>query len=608
VCGIVGIVCENVEPIGKMLRRCLERLEYRGYDSAGIAIIDSTGTLIIRKGKGKIAELNRKLKFDEVYGKIGIGHTRWATHGKPSDENAHPHFDCTRSIAVVHNGIIANYLEIREKLESSGHRFTSETDTEVIAHLVEEYSKRYEVFEAFKKAIQDIEGTYAIALITSLDSSKLFFARQTSPLVVGIGNGMNIVASDIPAVLEYTNRIIVLKDGEVGYVTPREVYIERDGKVVDWKERVRVISWSLDMASKGGYPHFMLKEIHEQPLALSNTLSGIEMENIREICMQLLKADRIFITGAGTSYHAGLVGEYLLSELAQIPVNTFIASEYRKYVNVATDRSILIAISQSGETIDTLMAVRAFKSRGCKVVAISNVVDSTIPRESDNVIYTRAGPEIGVAATKTFTTQIMVLTVLSLTLAYLRESLSEYEYKMLMRELQNIPNIVETIIRIHEPRCITLARYMKNKTNAFYLGRGLGVPIAMEGALKLKEIAYIHAESYPAGESKHGPIALVERDFPVLFVVLDDYYVDAIVGNVMEMKARDAYTIALVPKKYSLKFGKLCDYIIDMPNIDYRLAPIPYIVPLQLLAYYTSVMRGLDPDKPRNLAKTVTVE
>jgi len=608
VCGIVGIACLEIENIGKMIRRCLERLEYRGYDSAGIAVIKN-GTLIVRKGRGKIAELNKRLKFDEIYGKVGIGHTRWATHGKPSDENAHPHTDCRDMIAVVHNGIISNYLELREKLESTGHVFRSETDTEVIAHLVEEHLRPgSEPLDAFRMAVSELCGTYAIGLITVLDPSKIFFARMTSPLIIGVGEGMNMIASDIPAVLEYTNRVIVLKDGEIGYITPTEIYIEREGRPVSWKERVRVISWSVDMASKGGYPHFMLKEIHEQPLALSNTLSGIEMENIRNICSLLAKSDRIFITGAGTSYHAGLVCDYVLTELAGADVTTFIASEYRKYINAVDERSVLIAISQSGETIDTLMAVRAFKERGCRVIAVSNVVDSTIPRESDMVVYTRAGPEIGVAATKTFTTQIMVLTIMSLTLAYMIERLREAEYRELIRQIRELPTVTESIIRMHEARCMILARYMKNRANAFYLGRGLGVPIAMEGALKLKEIAYIHAEAYPAGESKHGPIALVERDFPVFFVVLDDYYVEAIVGNVMEMRARDAYTIALAPRKYIYKFAKLCDYVIDMPNIDYRIAPIPYIVPLQLVAYYTSVMRGLDPDKPRNLAKTVTVE
>ncbi len=610
-CGIVGIsALPGVlpEPLGKVIRKCLEKLEYRGYDSAGIAVV-TKDYLIVRKGKGKIHELTLKLKFDELDGTSGVGHTRWATHGNPSDSNAHPHLDCTGTIAVVHNGIISNYLELRQRLEELGHVFQSETDTEVIAHLVEENLRRgLDLFTAFKKAISELEGTYAIALISSAEPEKVYFARKTSPLIVGLCKGFNMVASDIPALLEYTNSVIVLHDGEIGYISPTEIYIERDGVPVNWRERVRTITWSPEMASKGGYPHFMLKEIHEQPLALSNTLSGLDFDVVRSVCKLLDKADRIFITGAGTSYHAGLVGEYLLTELCELDVHTFIASEYRKYVKIADENSVLIAISQSGETIDTLMAVRTFRQAGCRVIAISNVIDSTIPRESDYAVYTRAGPEIGVAATKTFTTQILTLTVIALELARIRGYLTESEYSNLMSQVKNIPTIVEQVLRIHEVKAKILARYIKDKQNTYYLGRGLGVPIAMEGALKLKEIAYIHAEAYPAGESKHGPIALVESGFPVVFIVLDDYYFDSIIGNIMEMRARDAYTITLCPTKYAQKLSKLSDFLFELPNIDYRLTPIPYIVPLQLLAYYTSVMRGLDPDKPRNLAKTVTVE
>jgi len=611
VCGIIGIAAlpgALPEPLGKILRKCLEKLEYRGYDSAGIAVVNGS-SLIIRKGKGKIAELTVKLRFDELDGVSGIGHTRWATHGKPSDNNAHPHTDCTGTIAVVHNGIISNYLELRQRLEELGHVFKSETDTEVVAHLVEEYLKRgLDLFNAFKRAISELEGTYAIALVSSIDPERVYFARKTSPLIIGVCNGFNMVASDIPALLEYTNNVIVLLDGEVGYVTPTEIYIEHDGVPVNWRERARTVTWSPEMATKGGYPHFMLKEIHEQPLALSNTLSGLDIEAVRSVCKLLDKADRVFITGAGTSYHAGLVGEYLLTELCELDVHTFIASEYRKYAKLAGESSVLIAISQSGETIDTLMAVRTFRKTGCKVIAISNVIDSTIPRESDYAVYTRAGPEIGVAATKTFTTQILTLTVIALELAKTRGLLSESEYSYLMSQLRDIPAMVEQILRIHEVKAKILARYMRDRQNAYYLGRGLGVPVAMEGALKLKEIAYIHAEAYPAGESKHGPIALVESGFPVIFIVLDDYYLDSIIGNIMEMRARDAYIVTLCPSKYAQKLSKLSDFLFEMPNIDYRLAPIPYIIPLQLLAYYTSVLRGLDPDKPRNLAKTVTVE
>ncbi len=610
-CGIIGISAlpgSLPEPLGRVIRKCLERLEYRGYDSAGIAVVNGEA-LIVRKGKGKISELAAKLKFDLLDGVSGIGHTRWATHGKPSDSNAHPHLDCLEKIAVVHNGIISNYLELRQRLEAQGHTFRSETDTEVIAHLVEEYVKQgLDLLDAFRKAVCELDGTYAIAMISVLDPCKVYFARKTSPLIVGLCSGFNIVASDIPALLEYTSSVIVLHDGELGYITPTEVYIERDGVPVSWRDRVRTITWSLEMATKGGYPHFMLKEIHEQPLALTNTLTGLDLDTVRSVCRLLDRTDRVFITGAGTSYHAGLVGEYLLTELCGLDARTFIASEYRKYMNIADENSVLIAISQSGETIDTLMAVRSLRKTGCKVIAISNVIDSTIPRESDHVVYTRAGPEIGVAATKTFTTQILTLTVIALELARMRERLSSTEYSKLLTSLKEIPRLVEQILRIHEIKAKVLARYIKDRQNMYYLGRGLGVPIAMEGALKLKEIAYIHAEAYPAGESKHGPIALVESGFPVVFVVLDDYYVDSTVSNIMEMRARDAYVITLCPVKYAQKLSRLSDFLFELPNIDYRLAPIPYIIPLQLLAYYTSVMRGLDPDKPRNLAKTVTVE
>ena len=610
-CGIIGIVAYDgilSEPIGKVLRRCLERLEYRGYDSAGIAVIQN-GKLIIRKGKGKIVELSKKLGFDNIHGLVGLGHTRWATHGKPSDENAHPHTDCSKSIAVVHNGIISNFTELREKLEKKGHVFSSETDTEVIPHLVEEFSKSGKsIFEAFKNMLYEIEGTYAIGLISIKESNRIYFARNTSPLIIGIGNGMMMLASDIPAILEFTNRVIVVKDGEYGYVTPNEVYVEYDEKPVDIKDRVKVVMWSLDMASKEGYPHFMLKEIHEQPIALRNTLAGIKIDEIDRICKVLKKVNRIFITGAGTSYHAGLVGDYLFTELCELDVHTFIASEYRKYTRIANENDVLIAISQSGETIDTLVAVREFKKKGCKIIAISNVVESSIPRESNYVIYTRAGPEIGVAATKTFTTQILVLTILAFRYALMNNLITRDEYSSVIQLLNRLPDITHKILEIHEGKCEKLGKEIARKTNAYYLSRGLGVPIAMEGALKLKEIAYIHAEAYPAGESKHGPIALVEHGYPTLFVILDDYYAEIILGNVMEMKSRDAFTIALLPEKYLDKFNKYLDVYFVMPNIDYRLTPIPYIIPLQLIAYYASVSKGLDPDKPRNLAKTVTVE
>ncbi|GAB6944729.1 glutamine--fructose-6-phosphate transaminase (isomerizing) [Vulcanisaeta sp. JCM 14467] len=610
-CGIIGITSlpNNLrEPIGKVVRRCLERLEYRGYDSVGIAVIKGN-SIEVRKGKGKIVEVNARLNFDEVSGTTAIGHTRWATHGKPSDENAHPHTDCTGSVAVVHNGIISNFLELKEELIRKGHVFKSETDTEVVAHLIEEYLRLgYKPFDAFKAALSRLKGAYAFVVAIAQEPNRLYFARNTSPLVIGIGNGANFVASDIPAFLEFTNMVIVLRDGEYGYIEPGKVYIEKDGVPVNVEERIRLISWTPEMASKEGYPHFMLKEIHEQPFAISSTLAGINEREFDNVVNLLLNSRRVLIIGAGTSYHAGLIGDYLLTTMLGLDIHAVISSEYKKYVNTINEDDAVIAISQSGETIDTLVAVRAFKERGAKVVAVSNVIDSAIPRESNYVLYTRAGPEIGVAATKTFTTQLVILTILTLRAGIAMGRLDQGEYRNLMDSLNKAPGLLQNVIARTEGRVKALSEYMKSRNNAYYLGRGIGVPLSMEGALKLKEIAYIHAEAYPAGESKHGPIALVEEGYPVVFSILDDDNVDALLGNVMEMKARDAYTIGFVPEKYVGKFRELLSVTFELPNIDYRIAPIIYIVPMQLLAYYTAVARGYDPDKPRNLAKTVTVE
>lgn len=610
-CGIIGITSlpNNLrEPIGKVVRRCLEKLEYRGYDSVGIAVIKGN-YIEVRKGKGKIAEVSVRLNFDEVNGTSAIGHTRWATHGKPSDENAHPHTDCSGNVAVVHNGIISNFLELKEELIREGHVFKSETDTEVVAHLIEEYLRLgYKPFDAFKAALSRLKGAYAFVVIIAQEPNRLYFARNTSPLVIGIGNGANFIASDIPAFLEFTNTVIVLRDGEYGYIEPGKVYIEKDGVPINVEERVRLISWTPEMASKEGYPHFMLKEIHEQPFAISSTLAGINEGEFDNVINLLLNSRKVLIIGAGTSYHAGLVSDYLLTSMLGLDTHTIISSEYKKYVNAINDNDTVIAISQSGETIDTLVAVRAFKERGAKVVAVSNVIDSAIPRESNYVLYTRAGPEIGVAATKTFTTQLVILTILALRAGIAMGKLGQGEYRNLMDSLNKVPGILQNVITRTEGRIKALSEYMKSRNNAYYLGRGIGVPLSMEGALKLKEIAYIHAEAYPAGESKHGPIALVEEGYPVVFSILDDDNVDALLGNIMEMKARDAYTIGFVPEKYVGKFRELLNVTFELPNIDYRIAPIIYVVPMQLLAYYTAVARGYDPDKPRNLAKTVTVE
>ncbi len=610
-CGIIGIVQKGrilKKRLGTVLRGCLKNLEYRGYDSVGFAIITWDGKLIVRKSKGKIDDVSRKLGFDDYDGVLGIAHTRWATHGKPSDINAHPHVDCKNNIAVVHNGIIENYQDLKEELSKRGHFFVSETDTEIIAHLIEEYKdKGYDTFTAFKKSIKELKGAYALALIDRDEPDKIYFARNTSPLVIGLGEKIMFISSDIPAFLEYTNKVIVLQDGEIGYITGESVHIEKiDGTVVDVSKRIRIVDWTPEMAKKAGYPHFMLKEIHEQPLALSSTLAGIGVE-VEKIAEVLASAQRVFLTGAGTSYHATLIAEYLLNNLAEIPAFSFIASEYNRYGKILGKNDVLIAVSQSGETIDTLMAVRRAKKKGVYIAAISNVIDSAIPRESNIAIYTRAGPEIGVAATKTFTTQVFLLSWIIIRAAEFKGAISEREATTLYGLLRRLPEYARDIISVNEIIAKKIARDMAEKQSSYYLGRGLAVPVAMEGALKLKEIAYIHAEAYPAGESKHGPIALVEHGFPVLFTIFDDEYKDLILANIEEMRARGAWIIVNTFNGNE-KALRLSDNAFKIPRIQHWVAPILHIIPYQLLAYYTSIRKGFDPDKPRNLAKTVTVE
>ena len=612
-CGIIGLTCllnKTPEKPAIMMYKGLVRLEYRGYDSAGIACI-SSGKIIVLKGKGKISELEVKLGFSKVDGTTIIGHTRWATHGAPNDINAHPHTDCSGRIAVAHNGIIQNYRELKRMLIEHGHVFRSETDTEVIPHLIEEfYKKTASLYEAFKQAIRLLEGSYAVVMISSIEPDKIFFARKDSPLIIGVGDGYSIVASDIPAFLEYTRKAIVVHDHEAGYISPREIHLENllTGAIVDWKRRMRFIEWSIEDATKAGYPHFMIKEIHEQPRALRDTLYGIEKEaSFQEAVKLLLDAHRIYVTAAGTSYHAGLYYSLLTYKIVGVPIIPFIASEYHIYEKAVNSRDVLIVVSQSGETIDSLMALRAFKEHDARIIALSNIVDSAIPRESNIALYTRAGPEIGVAATKTFTTQTIALAWLAIEHGEAMGSLTSSEARELKDELLKAPKIVSNIIAYTEDRARKLAEWLSRKDNAYYLSRGIGVPVAMEGALKLKEIAYIHAEAYPAGESKHGPIALVTNGYPVVFTIPpDDHLEKLLLGNIQEMKARDAVIIGVAPENTNL--ADQLDYMFPIPRTHWILTPITHTPTMQLLAYYTAVQRGYDPDKPRNLAKTVTVE
>ena len=511
--------------------------------------------------------------------------------------------DCKGKIAVVHNGIIENYYSLKEKLIKEKHIFKSNTDTEVIAHLVEKYMKG-NLFEAVRKAVQELEGSYAIAVISEDEPDRIVAVRKGSPLVIGLGKDENLLASDIPAMLGHTRKMVILSDGDMAVLTREkvEIFNEKGERI---EREITTIPWDLEELDRGEYPHFMLKEIHEQPQALSQTLAGIH-DDIAKVLPIVTKAEKVIIVGAGTSYHASLLGSLLLNNIGGIWSHAIISSEALWYVRSITDRDVVIAVSQSGETIDTLLAVREAKKRGALVIALSNVVDSAIPRESDLTIYTKAGPEIGVAATKTFTTQVATLSYLAIKVGQAKGLLKEGEANEMIQWLKRTPDLVSRVISVHEARVRSLARRLMNKQSAFYLGRGIGLPVSMEGALKLKEVAYIHAEAYPAGESKHGPIALVEEEFPVIFTILGRIDAELLKSNIEEMNARYAWTIGVVPKNIE-ELIKLLKEPIKMPVMNEYIAPIVYIVPYQLLAYYTAVTRGYDPDKPRNLAKTVTV-
>ncbi|MEM4488207.1 MAG: glutamine--fructose-6-phosphate transaminase (isomerizing) [Desulfurococcaceae archaeon] len=611
-CGIVGICLQdrNALRLGQALYSGLLRLEYRGYDSAGLAVVDEN-KLKVLKGKGKLIELEGRLGFTNLGGTVGIGHTRWATHGPPSDVNAHPHTDCKGLFAIVHNGIIENYYELKKDLLEKGHAFKSQTDTEVVVHLIEDfYEQVRDVYESFRRAIKTLKGAYAILMITPLDLSKIFFAKKDSPLVLGIGDSYNLVASDIPALLEHTRRVIAVRDYWMGYISPREVYIEDilTGDKVNYENYVKVVDWKLEDASKEGYTHFMLKEINEQPRALTYTISGLRSDSsVKEVVDLLTKANKIYIVGAGTSYHASEFLALSSMKLAGEVFIPFIASEYDVYANSVSESDVLIAVTQSGETIDVLKAVRGFKNAGGKIVAVTNIVDSAVPRESDVAVYMRAGPEIGVAATKTFLAQVLTLSFIVLEYAHKRGVIDSSEYRSILDDLEKSSSLVARTINETSSFVERLSEKLINTRSMYYLSRGVGVPTAREGALKIKEIAYVHAEAYPAGESKHGPIALVEPGFPVVFVVPNDHEIERkIHSNVEEMKARGALTIGVLYKDSYLK--ELVDVAIEVPRGHWITTPITHVPPLQLLAYHLAVKRGHDPDRPRNLAKTVTVE
>ena len=601
-CGIIGYIGER--RACEIIVKGLKRLEYRGYDSAGIVTGDENG-LHIRKGAGRIDELVERLDLLSMPGKRGIGHTRWATHGVPNDVNAHPHTDCTGKIALVHNGIIENYEPLRRELLEKGHSFESDTDSEVIAHLIEEELKDAEDFEtALRRALLKLKGSFALGVIYAGEPDRLYFVRKESPLVLGIGEGENFAASDVPAFLESTNRVVFLDDGEYAVVT-RDSWEVKDLKTGRRVEKsVQTIDWSLEMAEKSGYPHFMLKEIYEQPKAIRDAIHG-NAELIRDVAREIAEYEKVYFVAMGTSYHAALVGKYLFQRLAKrVPVVEE-ASEFRyEFEDLIDENTLVIAITQSGETADTLAAMKLAKRKGAKVLAIVNVVGSMATRIADLTLYTHAGPEIGVAATKTYTTQLVVLTLLALELARVLRSAEEEFLDRLEGELMKLPETVSKVLELNEA-IRELAETLKESRDVFYIGRGISVPTALEGALKLKEISYIHAEGLSAGELKHGPLALLEKDVPVVAVAPTGKTLDKLISNIEEAKARGARTIA-VGSSEGLK--RVADTLIAVPPVDELLSPIPYIVPLQLMAYHLAVLRGNDPDKPRNLAKSVTVE
>nr|WP_303721880.1 glutamine--fructose-6-phosphate transaminase (isomerizing) [Malonomonas rubra] len=608
-CGIVGYI--GKQEASPIIIEGLRRLEYRGYDSAGICTLNG-GQPQIYRAEGKLINLENILRESPAYGSRGIGHTRWATHGKPSELNAHPHR--AGNFVVVHNGIIENYLKLKERLQAAGHKFNSETDTEIIAHLVEENYKGCSDFEAaVRQALNQVQGAYAVAILCSDEPDKLIAAKLGSPLVVGQGEGEYFVASDIPAMLSHTREMIFLEDGEMAVFSEVGMrFTDLAGAVVE--KQSKTITWSPLMAEKGGYKHFMLKEIYEQPRAVADTIVGrlqteegdIYLEGIGLSDQQLQQLEKIFIIACGTSWHAGLVGKFYIEKLARIPVEIDIASEFRYRDPIVTENSLTVLISQSGETADTLAGLREARGKGGKTLCICNVVDSSIARESDGVIYTHAGPEIGVASTKAFTTQLVALFQLALKLGRVRGTVTAEQCREQLEGLVTLPRKLEEALEI-DSHIEEISREYVNASDFLYLGRGNQYPIALEGALKLKEISYIHAEGYPAGEMKHGPIALIDEQLPVVVLVPRNSTYDKVVSNMEEVRARGGKIIAVVSGDDAELIDKV-DALIRVPEISDDLMPVLTSVPMQLLAYHVAVFKGTDVDQPRNLAKSVTVE
>ncbi len=612
-CGIVAYIGHrDVYPI---LIKGLQRLEYRGYDSAGIAILN--GDLKVYKKAGKVSDLNEYVKGKDVSGTIGMGHTRWATHGEPNDRNAHPHYSQSGKFAIIHNGIIENYSSIKAELSKRGHEFKSDTDTEVLVHLIEDIHENGNVSldEAVRLALGEVIGAYAIVVLSVENPNELICARKGSPIVLGVGKDKNeyFVASDATPIIEYTNNVIYLNDGEVAYIKDGTLIIKTIENQVK-TPYIHELEIKLEQLEKGGYEHFMLKEIYEQPRSIWDSMRGridakkgfLRMGGVAEYENKFTNAKRIVIIGCGTSWHAGLVAEYLIEDLARIPVEVEYASEFRYRNPVIYEDDIVIPISQSGETADTLAAIELAKSKGATIFGICNVVGSSIPRATHAGAYTHAGPEIGVASTKAFTAQVTVLTLLAIQIARQRGTITDSRFHQLLSELEAIPAKVETALKTND-QLKKLAEKFKDASNALYLGRGYGFPVALEGALKLKEISYIHAEGYPAAEMKHGPIALIDEAMPVVVIATKNETYEKVVSNIQEVKARKGIVIAIVTEGDEAVRG-MADYCIEIPECDDVLVPLLSVIPLQLLSYHIAVLRGCNVDQPRNLAKSVTVE
>jgi glutamine---fructose-6-phosphate transaminase (isomerizing) len=609
-CGIVGYIGQqNSVPI---LLEGLKRLEYRGYDSASIAVI-CDHTLVIDKKVGKVSNLEKSVTDQNLSGTIGIGHTRWATHGEPSDINAHPHFDCKNEIALIHNGIIENHKALKTKLIKDGHVFKSSTDTEVLVHLIETMTKWTENLEtAVRLALNQVEGAYGIAVISSREPEKLIVARSGSPLVIGIGESEYFIASDASAIVKHTRQVIYIEDGEMAILT-RAGYTTKTIGNIEVKKEIQEITFDIEKIEKGGYPHFMLKEIHEQPDTIKNSMRGrilaesgsAKLGGLREVKDKLLNADRIIITACGTSWHAALVGKYMLEQYAKIPTVVEYASEFRYRNPIINKNDVVLLISQSGETADTLAALKEAKKKGAIVLGVVNVVGSSIARESDGGIYIHAGPEIGVASTKAFTSQLIALSLITLMLAR-EKGMTEEDGKTIVSEIQTIPEKLNKILQ-HTEMIQKIAWEFKTSSNFLYLGRGYNYPVALEGALKLKEISYIHAEGYPAAEMKHGPIALIDENMPVVFIAPKDETYDKILSNIQEVYARKGRIIVIADEDDN-EINSLSEHVIKIPHTISMFTPLLTVIPLQLLAYYIAVYRGCNVDQPRNLAKSVTVE